>query len=330
VLETLRPERRLPYSGWWAVVAGALAGLAMRLVFWGAPDEPYSAMLASFIVGSPLVVGIVTVYIAELSERRTWTYYFLAPVIATTLYVLGSLAILVEGLICAIVIVPLFALVGGFAGLLMGVVCRVTNWPRRTVVSCVAALPLIAGSFEHRLPSANLERAVDRELYVDAPPDAVWRALVDTRDIRSGEVDSGWMHRIGVPLPTGGAGDFRDGEHLRHVTMGKGIHFDQVATEWLPNERVSWRYRFSADSIPPAALDDHVRIGGAYFDLGETTYALKPEGAGTRLSGRFRYRVSTNFNWYAAPVANLLIGDGAEKFLEFYAARATANQAAGS
>ena len=62
----------------------------------------------------------------------------------------------------------------------------------------------------------------------------------------------------------------RDGEHLRHITMGKGVRFDQVATEWRENERVSWRYRFAEDSFPPGALDDHVRIGGEYFDLGET------------------------------------------------------------
>ena len=57
--------------------------------------------------------------------------------------------------------------------------------------------------------------------------------------------------------------------------MGKGIHFDQVATEWRENERVSWRYRFAADSFPAGALDDHVRIGGHYFDLGETQYSLQ-------------------------------------------------------
>ena len=84
------------------------------------------------------------------------------------------------------------------------------------------------------------------------------------------------MYRIGVPVPESGVGAQHDGEHLRHVTMGKGIRFDQVATEWRENERVSWRYRFSEDSFPPGALDDHVRIGGEYFDVGESTYSLTP------------------------------------------------------
>ena len=105
----------------------------------------------------------------------------------------------------------------------------------------------------------------------------MWRELIDTRDIAPGEIDDAWLYRIGVPMPIAGIADTRDGEHLRHVTMGKGIHFDQVATEWRENERVSWRYRFDEDSFPAGALDDHVRIGGHYFDLGETQYSLVPQ-----------------------------------------------------
>jgi hypothetical protein len=285
-------------------------------------------MLGSFIIGSPLLVGFITVYVAELTRRRSWRYYFGAPVVSAAVYVLATLAVTIEGLICAIIIVPLFALLAGLAGLAMGWICRITNWPHRTMLSCFAMLPLLAGSFEHQLPTSELMRVQDREIFVAAPPREVWRELVDTRDIAREEVDSAWMYRIGVPVPEAGTGEYRDGEHLRHITMGKGIHFDQVATEWRPNQRVSWRYRFAEDSFPAGALDDHVRIGGHYFDLGETTYTLEPEGAGTRLSVRMRYRVSTHFNWYAGPVADFLVGDFAERILSFYSRRAVQRSAA--
>jgi hypothetical protein len=317
-----RRERRLPYALRWPILTGAAAGLLMRLVFSGDPGDVMSAMLASFIVGAPIVVGVLTVYLAELEARRTWSYYFVAPVVATSLLVVSSLAIYIEGLICAILIVPLFAIVGGLAGLVMGAICRATNWPRPTIVGCIAVLPFLFGSFENRLPREHAERVQTRELHVAAPPSAVWHELADTRDIRRDEVDSAWMYRIGVPVPSAGAGESRDGEHLRHIAMGKGIRFDQVATEWLPNERVTWRHRFAPDSFPAGALDDHVRIGGEYFDVGETTYELRPDGAGTRLSVRMRYRVSTHFNWYAGPVADFLVGDFADRILTFYARRA--------
>ena len=321
-LEQPRYEsRRLPYSGWWPVLGGALAGFTLRLIFSGSADNAYAAMLSSFIIGSPVLVGAVTVYLAELGRRRSWNYYFVAPMIATLLYVVGTLVALIEGWICAIIILPLFALVGGLAGLAMGAICRATNWPRRAVVSCVAALPLLGGAVEQLLPSAERERTQLRELWVATPPQRVWRELVDVPPIGAHEIDA-WMYRIGVPLPTSLHGELRQGEHLRHVSMGKGIHFEQVATEWRENSRVSWRHHFDADSFPPGALDDHVRIGGQYFDVGDTTFSLLPERGGTRLKIQMRYRVSTHFNWYAGPVADFLVGDFAEQVLGFYARRA--------
>jgi hypothetical protein len=108
--------------------------------------------------------------------------------------------------------------------------------------------------------------------------------------------------------------------------MGRGAHFDQVAVEWHENQLVTWHNRFRPDSFPPGALDDHVRIGGEYFDVGDTTYALTPAEGGTRLTVRLRYRVSTHFNWYAGPLADLLVGNFADTVLGFYARRAAAPQ----
>jgi hypothetical protein len=316
--------RMLPFKSWWPIGLGALAGLLLRFVFSGSAGDPYVAMMASFILGAPVMVSVVTVYLAERAARRTWGYYFVAPFVANLLFVVGTLLVEVEGWICAIIIVPLFAVVGGLVGLAMGAICRFTHWPRRAIVSSVALLPLLAGALEQRVHTTRLERMQQREMFIAAAPDEIWRVLVDTRDIRPREVESAWMYRIGVPTPTAGIGEFRAGEHLRHITMGKGVHFDQVATDWEENRSVTWRYRFAADSFPPGALDDHVRIGGEYFDVSECTYSLTPAPGGTRLAIRMNYRVSTHFNWYAVPVADWLVGDFADVILDFYAKRAAA------
>lgn len=317
-----RTGRRLPISGWWAIGGGALAGILLRLVFWGDPGQAFGAMLASFIYGAPVLVGAVTVYLAERIESRSWVYHLFAPMLSSALFVTGTMLLLIEGWICAILIIPLFAVVGGVAGLLMGFICRLTRWPRRSIVSSFAILPLIGGAFEHRVPAPDRVRVETREIFVAAPAAAVWRELVDVRGIQPEEVGSAWMYRIGVPLPLAGAADLRDGEHLRHIVMGKGVRFDQVASVWRENEQVTWRYRFAPDSFPPGALDDHVRIGGEYFDIIESTYRLTPRAQGTVLSLTTRYRVSTHFNWYAGPIGDFLVGDFAGQIVAFYARRA--------
>jgi hypothetical protein len=191
-------------------------------------------------------------------------------------------------------------------------------------VGCVALLPVLGGFFEHQIPTEQLLRVQEREVFIAAPPDVVWRTLMNTRDIQPQEVGRAWMYRIGVPTPHEGVSEFRDGERLRHITMGKGVKFDQVAVEWLENRRVTWRYRFTPQSFPAGALDDHVRVGGEYFDVRESSCELIPVAGGTRLRMRMNYRVSTHFNWYAEPVADFIIGDFTDVILDFYARRAQA------
>ena len=317
-----RTGRRLPFSGWYAIGGGALVGLALRLVFIGRAGDAFGAMLGSFIFGAPMLVAVVTVWLAERIESRSWAYYFFAPMLSVTLFVVGTLALYVEGWICAIVIIPLFALIGGVTGLVMGVICRATGRPRRSVIGCFALLPLIGGSFEHLIPNPNRERVQTREIFIAAPPAAVWRAINDVPDIQPDEVDSAWMYRIGVPTPLAIRGESRGDEHLRHVTMRRGVSFDQVATTWQEPDVVVWTYRFTPESFPAGALDDHVRIGGEYFDIRTCTFTLTPRAGGTRLTLSTQYRVSTHFNWYAGWIGDVMVGDFDETALGLYAERA--------
>ena len=147
---------------------------------------------------------------------------------------------------------------------------------------------------------------------------------MDMPAIRPDEMRDGWMYRVGVPLPLSGV-TRREGMTLvRHVEMRSGIQFDQVSTDWEPARRVRWTYRFTPESFPPRAMDDHVRIGGPHFDLLDTVYTLVPEAGGTRLKVSMSYRVSTQFNWYAEPLARWLIGNFEEVALRLYARRAEA------
>jgi hypothetical protein len=135
-------------------------------------------------------------------------------------------------------------------------------------------------------------------------------------------MDAAWMYRIGVPLPVSATSEEGNGQLVRHVTMGKNIHFDQIATDWEPGHWVLWTYRFTEDSFPPQAFDDHVRIGGRYFDVIDTEYVIEPTPAGSTLHVTMHYRVSTTYNWYVRPIANFLVVNFEQTALAFYAHRA--------
>lgn len=314
----------LPFRKRWPLFAGALLGVLLRLIFSGEPGGVYSAMSGYFIYLVPVAVGSLTVYLAETSKRRTWSYYFVAGGMANLFFVLGTMLILIEGLICAVVILPMFMLQGGCAGLLMGALCRWTNWPRRAVGGFFV-VPILLASLVPQEPATLVIGTLERAVGIAAPPAQIWMHLMHTPNIRPGEVGSAWLYKIGLPLPESGVTRTTPDGLVRSVVMGRAIHFEQVATDWQENQHVRWTYRFAKDSFPPQALDEHVTIGGHYFDIVDTTYTLTPiDASTTELRVRFRYRVSTDFNWYADAVARLLIGNFEEVILRFYRQRATA------
>ncbi len=303
------------------LLCGALVGISLRLIFSGRPGGPYEPMMNAFVLLVPVLVGAVAVYVAEQNGRRSLGEHLVIGMASNALFVAGTLIMSIEGIICAILVVPLFAVLWGIAGIVMGRICRWTRLPAR-VTYALGALPLLAGGVEQYLPEPEFVHTVERVRRIQASPEQIWPHLTSAKDIRPVEIGDAWMYRIGVPLPSSALTRRADGEMIRQITMGKGIHFDQVATDWEPNRRVRWIYRFENDSFPPEALDDHVRIGGRYFDLIDTEYALREVPGGTELRARITYRVSTHFNWYTKPIAAFLVGNFEEAALRFYGNRA--------
>ena len=117
------PVRKWKPRWWWPLASGVTYGVAIRLVFSGEPHGPYTAMMGSFTLLVPMFVGAVTVMLAERIARRSWAYYFWAAAAANALFVVGTLALSIEGLVCCILAVPLFSLLGGIGGLLTGALC---------------------------------------------------------------------------------------------------------------------------------------------------------------------------------------------------------------
>jgi hypothetical protein len=311
------PFKLAPFSNWYPFAAGVAGGLFLRALFSGQPGGTWSAMAGSFIFLAPMLVGAITVYVAQTHKKRSWAYYFWAPFVANLLFVLGTLVIMWEGLICALVIMPMFAFVGAIGGLAMGIVCRVTNWPKQAILS-LAALPIALGLGGDYVPTPTVISSVQRSVFVNAPRAQVWHHINYATNIRPEEFSATWAAKIGVPMPQSGVTEMTAQGRVRKSLWDKSVHFDEPIVEWQPERYMRWTYRFDPTSFPPHALDDHVMIGGHYFDLHDTSFTLTPESGGTRLAIKAHYRVSTQFNFYADRVAQLLLGNMFETGLEFY------------
>jgi hypothetical protein len=318
-------QRTMPFSSWWAVLAGATTGVLVRQgVFDGVPGGAFHAMQSSFIYLAPFLAGAVAVFVAELTERRSWGYYIGIGALSSLLFIIGTLLILLEGLICAVLIVPVFVTCGAAGGLLMGAICRLTVWAKQSLFG-LAALPIILGSLETGAPPDHFE-IVERTVTIQAPAAALWEQIHNTTAVDHDRLATTWIYAIGAPKPLSGISRATAQGHVRTVQLQKGAHFEQEFLDWQPARYARWRFVFTPDSFPPGTLDDHVIIGGHYFDLLDGELRMTPRGPSTTVTLRVRYRVSTQFNWYAVPLARALVGNLQDSLLDYYGKSAAGHE----
>jgi len=314
-------------AGWWfwALLGGASYGLLMRLAFglsiFHSQPGGSGVMLVSFLLLVPFLIGLWTVW--QLPEsRRKWSTAFLLPWAPTAVFLGGTAILAIEGSICIVLAMPIFLALASLGGLVAFLVIR--EKPSLGTTSAILMLPLATGLYEQRLPLPDAILASTESIHIAAPPERIWQLINDAEAIEPAEMASGWAWRIGVPYPVSALTvDTAEGR-VRKLRWQHDVHFDEPILDWAENRYIRWSYRFAADSIPPGALDEHVTIGGRYFDLVDTSYRLEPEDGGTRLAIVVHYRISTRFNWYAGPLGRWMVDDAARTILAFYQRRAQA------
>ncbi|GAB3355227.1 SRPBCC family protein [Lysobacter tyrosinilyticus] len=309
---------------------GALYGVLMRLAFGlplfaasGRSNAASEAMLWSFVCLVPFLIGTLTVYFSG-GRQRTLGYAFIAPWLPILAFVAGTALLLIEGSICIAMALPLFLGISSFGGVVMWAVLKLYR-PSESAMSLLLVLPLLVGLWEREQPLPDHLQATDASVQIDARPEVIWGLINRAEAIQPAEMRDGLAYRIGVPYPQSANTVETAQGRVRKLRWDKDVRFDEPINAWQENRYIRWTYSFLPGTIPPDALDEHVVIGGKYFDLVDTSYRLTPEGQGTRLDIHVTYRVSTNFNWYANVWGRLLVDDSARTILQFYKHRAEAS-----
>jgi hypothetical protein len=281
-------ERRMAY------LIGAVA-LGLAYYFAGTVLWPTTIVVVSvaFLAGVPVAMGYFAVKGVRPRSRLVAALVAWVPV----LLVLGVLYLARwEGTICVILALPLLLLGASIGGVMAHARAEKGG---STEVLALVVLPLIMMPIERRLPVAD--RVTERVTAIDIAvgPARVWDEIADVDTIRAAERGRALYTAIGFPAPLAATLDHPQEGGVRIASFERGIEFVETITEWDAERRLSFAIAPRPSTAAPA-LDQHVAIGGPYFDVLEGTYAL--EGSGdtlTRLTLTSRYRVTTRFNAYA-------------------------------
>jgi hypothetical protein len=270
-------------------------------------------MTIGFLMLMPLAVGFISVFFSERVERRGPVVWLGLPVLTTLALMVGSFVLFWEGIICLTMLLPLaliMSLIGGAAGAFCA------RRFGKTALVCVALLPFVAAPAERWIGSAREIREVETSIVIRATPATVWRQIERVAPIRPEEQRFSWSQKIGFPRPLEATLSGEGTGAVRHATFDGGVLFVETVTVWEPERRLAFDIRADSVNIPPRTLDEHVTIGGPYFDTLQGQYRIEVmDGGRTLLHLSSRHRLSTTFNFYARVWTDAVMRDIQENIL---------------
>ena len=286
-----------------SIATGVGYGLFCRWIFGlESMGKFMQIMSSSFIIVMPLALGFVTIVVHRSREDLKFWHFIILPWISGVLALIFALLLVWEGLICVILWLPLvmiLASVGGFLAWVMFLIIK----PRRNRMYCAAVvglLPFAIAPIETLNPPEHEMRTVVSRVVIEAPVDVVWKNIATVPAITEKEHRFSWVHAIGFPRPIEAKLIGEGVGAVRHATFEGDVLFLEYVTEWKENQRLSFTIDANTDNIPPETFDEHVTIGGPYFDVLNGSYEIEPLGDGkVLLHLSSQQRLSTNFNFYS-------------------------------
>lgn len=307
-------------------IAGLGAALVYALVVyaltvWAAPDR--GMLLIAFMVGAPMAGAIVAVLVSDPHGRQRSGQHVATGVVTVTLMLIAAAVVLREGAVCLVMAAPLFYGVGVTGALLAGAVARRRGG--RTLCVAFLVLPLIGLPAELDQPPRGQTRWVGSWVTIDAPPEVVWRSLVEIKGIAPDEQSWNFTHDlVGVPRPVDARMNGEGVGAVRELTWARGIKFEEHITEWRPGRSLAWTFRVGPEASS-RMLDQHLRIDSDYLRLEEGRYEIEAIGhERSRVRLTTRYWMRTPMNAYAAWWGRVFLGDFHHNVLDVIKSRSEA------
>lgn len=316
------PRRAAPWP--FIVFAGGLAILwvSPRL----APPAGDGAMSIAFLALVPLAIGYLAVALDRRAEPRRRRIIIL-PLVATAACMAAVLATGLEGTICMVIALPPFVVAAVLGGALAAAVRqRAPGGPaRRMVLIGILLLPFAAGVLESLVPATASRRTVAVRIRIHADAADVWRNIVHPTGIRPGENRMRLAHRIGFPRPITATLSHQGVGGSRYAIFERGVMLRETVTEWVPGRRMA--FTIDPHNIPGEVLDEHVTIGGRFFDVIDGVYDVVPVAPGeSELRLRTTHRLRTHVNPYAGVWTDLLMREIQKNLLHVVRTRAEAGR----
>jgi hypothetical protein len=262
-------------------------------------NDLFSVMSVTFLFLLPTIVGALTVYLSDRNKVEKLWYRIFVPWIPIFLFLLITLVLAIEGWACWIMILPAFLIAASIGGQIGGYL-KLKKPNNRLNISILFLLPLFISPIENMIGSIPGTYEAYTYIDIDAPAEKIWDNVTRVREITEKE-DKGFLSNfLGFPRPVKAELDFEGVGAFREAKFTGGLIFNETVTEYKDNEKMVFTIKANTYDIPSTTLDEHILIGGDYFDVLNGTYELeKLENGKNRLHLYSHFKMNTTFNFYA-------------------------------
>ncbi len=284
-------------------VKGAIYGIIYGFTAWVIFTSDFGSyspglMTFSFVFLVPFAMGLLVAFITRqnLSRKRAdailWSFtaiagFLLIPVLAG-----------LESMVCAALAFPVFtimALSGGYSGMLI-----FNHSGRRYLLLLLLSVPFLAGWAEDYKGRPARIFTQKTTLKIKATDEVVWKQLTRVTAISESENRPSVFQFMGLPRPLQAELNDVVVGGVRIALFDQGLFFKETVTAVIPKRRLVFDIEANPAGIPLAALDQHLMVGGLYFDVLEGAYEIEKISRNeVLLHLTSRFRLTTGFNLYS-------------------------------
>ncbi len=298
------------------LLIGLTAGVAYAFLATLIVTANHENVSVAYIFILPIILGAVPVLFSTKEQLRSYKTYLLLPWgIVITFFFLSFISGF-EGMICLIIIVAPFLLLGTFGAFIFRLI-KLKKEKTGTKLYVSLLFPFIVLIIESNFQATDQFYTIENKIEINADKLKIWENIKNVRNIKPTEITTHFIHLMGIPKPLNGQLDKNGIGGIRKISWEKGIKFEEKIKTWEEGKGFSYDINVDPKSIPPTTLDEHVMIGGKYFDVVEGSYNIENiENAKSLVTLSCTYRISTSLDFYSKWWADFILNDFNTMILE--------------
>jgi hypothetical protein len=291
-----RTEKSILLSLGFALLYMGLLWLIYTRPAW---TDRFSVMTYSFLFGAPFVIGAAINSFAPREDRGRAINLLWRPALFSLVPLLVALLVKIEGIICIIMAAPICFLLSSLGAVTFYLASRRFHpGKEKGGLAALMVLPILAGPLESMHIPARSQTVTETEVLIEAPARIVWENIIRVPLIRKEELPFGISKLMGFPDPVEATLSREGPGGVRQARFEGNVLFTETVTRWDDLRTLEFSIEANTEDIPPATMDEHMIVGGDYFDVLEGRYDIVEMREGLCLLKLRSTHVSiTNFNF---------------------------------